>query len=202
MTRYVEKPPHADRGRIRHLTERALVTALDPARLPADGQALDAWLAHRVEAGRRPMPSLADRVAAYGPAERARVVRESDAAAEDRRSFTDRGLGRSALYGFHYLMWTVPLLERHLLTGEERWLRSWEDIFLRWYESRDRVRGDWPGLDVVWYTLGVGARTPVLIDALDVGGALLDRQTRVRLLGCVLGGARWLAEEHDTFRPG
>ncbi|MGH3763389.1 heparinase II/III family protein, partial [Actinophytocola sp.] len=142
------------------------------------------------------------RVAAYGPDERERVRRQADAAAADRRSFTDRGLGRSALYGFHYLTWTVPLLEQYLLTGDECPLRAWEEIFHRWYDSRDDVRGDWPGLDVVWYTLGVGVRTPIFIDALDAAGAALARETRVRLLGSILGGARWLADEHDEFRPG
>lgn len=191
MTRYVEKPPHADRERVRHLTEDAVSRA-------AAGSTVDDLLAN----GRRPVPALADVVAAYGRAERDRVCRESDAAAADPRSFTDRGLGRSALYGFHYLTWTVPLLERHLLTGDQEWLDRWAGVFNRWYDSRDRVRGDWPGLDVVWYTLGVGARTPVLIDALDTGGAALSRETRVRLLASVLGGARWLADEHDAFRQG
>ena len=194
MTRYVEKPPHADRDRVRHLTEDALAAASEST--------VDELLTHRASAGRRPVPALADVVAAYGPAERDRVCRASDAAAADRRSFTDRGLGRSALYGFHYLTWTVPLLERYLLSGEERWLHRWEEIFARWYDSRDRVHGDWPGLDVIWYTLGVGARTPILVDALDTGGAVLRRETRVRLLASVLGGARWLADEHDSFRPG
>jgi heparinase II/III-like protein len=188
--RYVEKPPHADPERIRHLTEESLLAALRPN---ASMEALGA---------RRPVPTLADRVAAYGEKERERVRRAAAAAARDTRSFTDRGIGRSALYGFHYLMWTVPLLEQYALCGESRWLRAWEEIFLRWYASRDEVRGDWPGLDVVWYTLGVGARTPVFVDALDVGGAELGRETRVRLLGSIVGGARWLAEEHDAFRPG
>lgn len=187
MTRHVEKPPHADRDRIRHLSEQSLLSALAP---------------NAPVVGRRPVPTLAQRVAGYGAAERARVRCAAEAAAGDRRSFTDRGLGRSALYGFHYLMWTVPLLEQYALTGEPCWLRAWEEIFQRWYDSRDEVRGDWPGLDVVWYTLGVGARTPVFVDALDVGGAALRRQTRVRLLGSIVGGARWLAEEHDSFRPG
>jgi hypothetical protein len=189
-TRHVEKPPHADRERIRHLTESALLAAL------ASEGALDGAL------GRRPVPALADRVTGYGPGERERVRRGAEAAVAERRSFTARGIGRSALYGFHYLMWTVPLLEQYALTGDRDWLRNWAEIFHRWYDCRDEVRGDWPGLDVVWYTLGVGVRTPVFVDALDVGGDELDRRTRLRLLGSIVGGARWLADEHDEFRPG
>ena len=206
MTRYVEKAPHADADRIRHVTEAGLVAALDPdvvdIAAAGTGAEVDAFLAHLVTAGRRPVPALADVVAGYGADERARVEKAADTATAERRAFTDRGIGRSALYGFHYLLWTRPLLERYLLSGEERWLRRWEEIFLRWHGSRDDVRGDWPGLDVVWYTLGVGVRTPVLVTALDVGGTALGRDTRVRLLCSILGGARWLADEHDTFRPG
>lgn len=210
VTRYVEKPPHADPDRIRHLSEPALVAALDLDRTDLAGVraaesatvAVDELLAHLRKAGRRPVPALSDVVAGYGTDERERVRRQAEQAADDRRSFTDGGIGRSALYGFHYLMWTVPLLERYLLTADEHWLRRWEEIFLRWYDSRDRVHGEWPGLDVVWYTLGVGVRTPVLIHALHAGHAVLGRQTRMRLLGSVLGGARWLADEHDSFRPG
>ena len=117
-------------------------------------------------------------------------------------SFTDRGLGRSRLYGHHYLGWTRPLLQAYALTGETRWLHSWGEIFDRWYAVRDEVHGDWPGLDVIWYTLGVASRTRLFADALDLGGAALPAATRIRLLGSVLGGARWLADEHDSFRYG
>ncbi|MGH3763457.1 hypothetical protein, partial [Actinophytocola sp.] len=82
MIEYVEKPPHADRERIRHVTEAGLVAALVKSLegvlhgagrpegvLPGTGPGadVDALLAHRARAGRRPVPTPADRVAAYGP---------------------------------------------------------------------------------------------------------------------------------------
>ncbi|MEQ7010957.1 heparinase II/III family protein [Actinopolymorpha sp. B17G11] len=215
----VEKPPHADATRIRHLGVPALLDALDPHRPELAGlrqarqergrdAATAALLTHFSSACRPlPLPSIRAQVEVLGDEQRQGVLADAEAARREQPSFTDRALGRSRLYGYHYLGWTRPLLESYALTGEGHWLTSWGGLFDCWYASREEVRGDWPGLDVVWYTLGVASRTRLFADALDLAGDKLAGDglpdaTRLRLLGSVLGGARWLADEHDAFRYG
>ncbi len=210
----VEKPPHADATRIRHLGVPALLDALDLRRpdlagiararqRDGDDAAAAALLTHVASAHRpRPIPSIRAQVEVLGGEQRQGILAAAEAARREPPSFTDRGHGRSQLYGYHYLGWTRPLLESYALTGEPHWLASWGETFDRWYASRDEVRGDWPGLDVVWYTLGVASRTRLFANAVDLAGNELADATRLRLLGSVLGGARWLADEHDAFRYG
>ncbi|MFI9559732.1 heparinase II/III domain-containing protein [Nonomuraea endophytica] len=116
--------------------------------------------------------------------------------------FLDKGHGRSRLYGFHYLRWMTPLIAAYSETGDQRYADTWERLFLQWYADRDRVQGDWPGLDVVWYSLGVCARGMYVTHALHVFGTALGEQCRREMLKTVIGGARWSAEEHDEFRHG
>jgi Heparinase II/III-like protein/Heparinase II/III N-terminus len=226
----VEKAPHADADRIRHIDGPALVEAIDLGRpelaavrrVHDSGRDAVAELLAHFASGRRPtpIPSPHAQMAALGEHERQGILAAAEQAARTGAgSFTDRGLGRSRLYGHHYLGWTRPLLQAYALTGDTSWLTTWGGVFDSWYAVRDEVRGDWPGLDVIWYTLGVASRTRLFADAVDLagghtgdqdgsidgglgGGAGLSAATRVRLLGSVLGGARWLAEEHDSFRYG
>jgi hypothetical protein len=212
----VEKPPHADANRIRHIGVPALLDALDQrrpelatlvgARQGSGGRrdaAVAALLTHIATADRpRPLPSIPAQVEVLGDEQRQAVLAAAESARREPPAFTDRGLGRSRLYGYHYLGWTRPLLEAYALTGESHWLTSWGEIFDCWYAARDDVCGDWPGLDVIWYTLGVASRTRLFADAIDLADDALPEATRLRLLGSVLGGARWLADEHDAFRYG
>lgn len=190
----VEKPPHVDEARMRDITPDALAaavavpdlrthlavrTGLSPVRDP-----------HRWAAHARGTPRAAETLVA------------ADALLDKPVDFTDPGHGRSGLYGFHYLYWTDPLVQAYALTGERRYADRFAAILDDWYEARERVRGEWPGLDVVWYTLGVACRSQVLMRALHTLGHELKDHTWHRLVATLLGGARWLAEEHDAFRHG
>jgi hypothetical protein len=112
--------------------------------------------------------------------------------------------GRSGLYALHYLNWLRPLVTAYLLTGEEAYPSAFGRHFDSWYASRDCVVGGWPGLDVVWYSLGVWARAALLVPALAVFASArgLRDETAAAAFATLLGGARWAAEEHDAFRPG
>ncbi|MBB6343742.1 heparinase II/III domain-containing protein [Nonomuraea muscovyensis] len=116
--------------------------------------------------------------------------------------FLDKGHGRSRLYGFHYLRWMTPLVTAYAETGDQRYADAWDRLFRQWYASRDLVEGDWPGLDVVWYSLGVYARAMYVTHALAVLGEAVSEECRLEMMKTVLGGARWAAEEHDEFRHG
>lgn len=178
----VESADHVHPTRMRHIGDADLTAALgvDPWRLRAG-------LAART--GRDP-------------------VAQVDLAAAD--ELLDRqvdflvGTGRSGLYGLHYLRWLTPLCHAYELTGDDRYANGFGRFFDDWYSSRDHVVGDWPGLDVVWYSLGVWARATVLLPALTTFASApgLSDQTYARMLKTVVGGARWAAEEHDAFRPG
>lgn len=179
---WVESPDHVHPTRMRHISDADLATAvgLEPHRL-------------RAELAARP---------------RRHPAAEVDLAAADevlgRRVDFLVGAGRSGLYGLHYLRWLTPLCHAYELTADDRYANGFGRFFDDWYSSRDHVVGDWPGLDVVWYSLGVWARTTVLLPALTTfatAPGLTDR-TYARMLKTVVGGARWAAEEHDAFRPG
>ncbi|MEV0390465.1 heparinase II/III family protein [Nonomuraea sp. NPDC050643] len=178
---YVEKPPHVDRDRMRHISDEALLGALG---------APDVAEARR---RRRPRP-----VPAALPAAGADELLGAEV------DFLDKGHGRSRLYGFHYLRWMSPLVTAYAETGDPRYAAEWDRLFRQWYDGRDQVRGDWPGLDVVWYSLGVRARAMYVTEALAVFGdePALSDGCWLRMMKTVLGGARWAAEEHDAFRYG
>jgi hypothetical protein len=194
MPTLVEKHPHVDDVRMRHISPEALAAA---ATVPD----LRAHLAART--GVAPVRDPY-RWAAHvrGTARADEAVAAADALLDKPVDFTDPGHGRSGLYGFHYLYWADPLVQAYALTGERRYADRFATVVDDWYASRERVRGEWPGLDVVWYTLGVACRSQVLMRALHTLGHELPGITWHRLVATLLGGARWLAEEHDSFRHG
>jgi hypothetical protein len=116
---------------------------------------------------------------------------------------TGREHGRSRRYGFHYLGWLSPGVHAWLLTGDERYLQAFEKHLDDWVEQRDSVTGEWPGLDVIWYSLGTWARCRNLLPTLEVltDSPLSDRVWG-RLVATLVGGARWAYDEHDVFRHG
>lgn len=181
--KYVEKPPHVHPTRMRHISDAGLREALGPEPFR-----------DRLFRNTRPVwgnPETADLAAADRLCDR--VV-----------DFLDPGHGRSRLYGFHYLGWMGPLVDAYAITKDPRYTRAWERFFLQWYGDRDKVVGEWPGLDVVWYSLGVCSRSALIIRALANFAAEpeLSDECWNRMLTTVLGGARWAAEEHDSFRHG
>ncbi|MER6003903.1 heparinase II/III family protein [Nonomuraea angiospora] len=178
---FVEKAPHVHPTRMRHITDEALLETLG-----AGGVAeTRAWRR------RRPIP------AALG-------AEGADALLGIEVDFLDKGHGRSLLYGFHYLRWMSPLITAYAGTGDPRYAAEWDRLFRQWYDDRDRVEGDWPGLDVVWYSLGVRARAMYVTEALAVFAdePALSDGCWLRMMKTVVGGARWSAEEHDEFRHG
>ncbi|PZG22653.1 heparinase II/III family protein [Nonomuraea aridisoli] len=180
---YVEKPPHVHETRMRHISDEDLLAALGAATVAETRH----W--------RRPKPLWdlgRDDVAA------------ADALIGQEVDFLDRSRGRSRLYGFHYLRWMMPLVSAYARTGDPVYAKEWDRLFTRWYDTRDQVEGDWPGLDVVWYSLGVWARSMHVNAALAVFAEepALGDGCWTRMLKTVIGGARWAAEEHDTFRHG
>lgn len=216
---WVESPPHVDETRMRHISDRHLLDSLD---LTAPGlesvrkaagdtdQALREWRAYRA-GGAAPVP-----VADIGRWARRRASRPSPPSVDtileaadgllvgEPVDFLDSSRGRSRFYGFHYLGWMRPLLEAYALTGRAEYAERYGELFSQWYDARNQVVGDWPGLDIIWYSLGVWARSGLFDQAISLLSgepAFTDEQWR-QTMKCLLGGARWAAEEHATFRNG
>ncbi len=215
---FVEKPPHIDERRMRHISDEDLFAALDLTRPGLDAVKAAAGRGDWVAAGaawssyfagrERPVPVI--NTVGYGRYLREHAPQDAktllDTAAELHAfaaDFTDGTMGKSRLYGFHYFGWIVPLIEAYVVSGDERHAETFVRLFNQWYETRDTVRGEWQ-MDVIWYTLGLSIRTPTFSRAWHAfrHSPHLDLQTQLRLLKTVLGAARWLAEEHDVFRYG
>lgn len=208
MTTYVEKAPHVDPVRMRRISDDALLTDFAAGSVSAlrvrfadPGRPRPVWDVQRWADGVRELavqqPHTADRLTGS-------QVAQADALLDRQVDFLDRSLGRSRFYGFHYLSWLAPLLSAYALTGDGRYAACFGRIFGQWYDERDRVVGDWPGLDVIWYSLGVAGRSGLLLKALAVFATepSVSDARWAQALKTVVGGARWSAEEHDTFRYG
>lgn len=198
----VESPYHVHPTRMRDISDADLAAAIGCPGAGVGVGAMRARLAGRT--GNRPVWDPAAQARALTPA-----ARESELAAArellDRRvDFVAAEAGRSGLYGLHYLRWLRPLVLAYELTGDESFPACFDRVFTDWYASRDLVVGDWPGLDVVWYSLGVWARATTIVPAL-AGFATatgLTDETWAAMLKTIVGGARWSAEEHAEFRHG
>lgn len=198
-TRWVENTPHVDEERMRQLDGVALGAQLssgvmavrdrwaDSARVGADLVDWSAWAYTVQEEG------AADAVTA-----------PADALETSDPNWLGRGMGRSQLYGHHYLGWLGPLVDAFALTGDPAYARRWAEVMRRWVTDRDAVAGRIQGLDVIWYSLGIGGRAMHLLDALRVFAVAddVDDGLWADLLAHVVAGARWSAEEHATFRHG
>ncbi len=73
--------------------------------------------------------------------------------------------GQSGQYGFHYLGWLVPLVDRFLLKRDRADLDRVVDIVRQYYAQRNRIRWRIAGLDPVYYELGAYAKTRTLLPA-------------------------------------
>lgn len=213
---WVESPPHVDDQRIRHIAPDALLRSLqrDAVPLLASDSATDpirgrlrAW--RRLRADAISLGSARDHRrhslrSASADVQAALLTEGETLLARPQPDWLDRSRGRSAFYGFHYLGWTRSLLDCYALTGDARFALGWWELFRGWDAARDEVVGDWPGLDVIWYTLGVWSRTGVFVDALNefAGEPRIPDADWQRLASLILAGGRWLDEEHQEFRPG
>ena len=121
----------------------------------------------------------------------------------DRVDF-NREVGQSGKYGFHYWMWSRPLLMAYVLTGDDRYLAKFDDLFNAWYEQRNGIASGIPGLDVVYYELGLGMRNRTFIEDFLLRWRGRSQETDVRMLKTVLAAGRWLQEleRWEGYRPG
>lgn len=130
------------------------------------------------------------------------AIRAAEALVSEGIDVTGADLGRSQRYGFHYLRWLDPLARAYALTGEARYPQTFSELIRRWESVRDDLVGEWPGLDVIWYTLGCWCRSVGLLPALAAFGDALDDDGWLTTLTTVIGGTRWMADEHTAFRHG
>lgn len=116
----------------------------------------------------------------------------------------NRDVGQSGRYGFHYWWWARPLIWAAYLTGDERYLDKFQQLFNQWYDQRNSITRGFPDLDVVFYELGISARTRVFAEYLLVPHRNRSSRTHEQMLKTLLGGARWLyeLERHEGYRPG
>lgn len=111
-------------------------------------------------------------------------------------------------FGMNYLRFVSDLVPAYLVTGDPLYAQAVESLFNQWYAQRNRIEmpETRPGAkrrDVVWYELGLGNRTPRLIDALRVMGNTFSPETHVRMLKYFLGAGRWLHAclDRTPFHP-
>ncbi|MEV0794490.1 heparinase II/III family protein [Kribbella sp. NPDC050459] len=197
MSEGPEKLRHID-GRINRIGTDDLIKAFgSPA---ADLAGLRAFVGWQLQRPAWPLPEWASATRATPAAD---AVLAAAAPLLDGVDVTGSGLGRSQLYGFHYLGWLAPGVQAWQLTGDIRYLQVFEQHLDEWVSRRDSVTGEWPGLDVIWYSLGTWARCRSLLPALEVltDSPLSDRVWS-QLVATLVGGARWAYDEHDVFRHG
>ncbi|WP_163505980.1 heparinase II/III family protein [Fodinicola acaciae] len=182
-----EKPRHID-DRITGIGTAELIAAFGHPDGVTGLGSLRSW----VEKGKN---------AALWPVTPAEDLTAADLLRTDPPDVTGAGLGRSVRYGFHYLRWLQPAVRAWVATGDESYLRTFEELFTSWVEKREGLVGEWPGLDLVWYSLGTWSRAAFLLPALDSMPPLSDECWGLAM-ATVIGGARWAYDEHDSFRHG
>jgi Heparinase II/III N-terminus/Heparinase II/III-like protein len=214
--RTIEKPAHIDDRRMRHISDADLFAAVDLSRagLGAVRNAVEhaGWeAAYQAWAGYlmlREQPVAVVSLDGYAGLDSSlRQARSQPILAKARQiaqtpvDFTGNSHGRTPLYGVHYMLWLLPLLQAYALDRDPAHIETFVRLFNQWYETRDQVVGEIESLDVIWYTLGLAQRSLVFTSAYQAfrQSPLLDARTQARLLKSLLGAGRWLAEEHDRF---
>ncbi len=116
----------------------------------------------------------------------------------------NRDVGQSGRYGFHYWIWSRPLNSAYILTGDERYLGKFDEFFNRWYEQRNSITRGFPGLDVVYYELGLGIRNRMFLEHYFLPYKNRSWQTHERMLKTMLAAGRWLYElqKWEGYRSG
>lgn len=121
----------------------------------------------------------------------------------DRVDF-NREVGQSGKYGFHYWMWSRPLIMAFVLTGDQTYLAKFDQLFNAWYEQRNSISSSIPSLDVVYYELGLGVRNRMFIEDYLLPYRERTAATHARVLKTMLTAGRWLyeLERWEGYRPG
>ena len=116
----------------------------------------------------------------------------------------NKDIGRSTRYGFHYWLWARPLNSAYILTGEQRYLQKFHQLFNRWYEQRNRITRSIPDFDPVYYELGLGLRTRVFLEYYRLPHLTRTWVIHQRMLKTLLAAGRWLyeLEKWEGYRPG
>lgn len=195
---WIERPPHVHPTRMLHIDESDLLAAVG---MPGSPLAE----VRKTLCGRGYRPSWDPNAITLAPQkERDAAIALADGLLDRDIDFADPAAGKSQLYALNYLLVLAPLVSARVLTGEAKYVRAWDRLFMSWYESRGRYSGGWPGLDLVWYSVGVWLRGWRIVDALSVFGddPELSDTAFTAMLGTLVGGARWTAEEHGMFRRG
>ncbi|MBD3386700.1 hypothetical protein GF407_17490 [candidate division KSB1 bacterium] len=103
----------------------------------------------------------------------------------------------SSDYIVNGLGYLPSLVNAYLITGNDFWLTSYEDIFNQWYEQRNTLehhRKPWQlkVYGIIWYELATSSRLIRLVDGYRAIGDHLSPQTQKRMLKIILGSGRWL----------
>ncbi|MDP2886718.1 MAG: alginate lyase family protein [Ignavibacteria bacterium] len=116
----------------------------------------------------------------------------------------NREIGQSGKYGFHYWGWSRVLTSAYLMTGEQKYLAKFDELFLRWYDQRNSIIRGFPEFDVVYYELGLGVRNRMFIEYYFLPFQERSWQTHERMLKTMLGAGRWLyeLERWEGYRSG
>jgi len=116
----------------------------------------------------------------------------------------NRQVGRSGIYGFHYWIWSRPLLMAWAITGDQKYLDKFDNLFAAWYDRRNSITRTIPDFDVVYYELGLGLRNRMFIEYYLIPFAGRTPETHERMLKTALGAGRWLCElqRWEGYRPG
>jgi len=116
----------------------------------------------------------------------------------------NRDMGQSGKYGFHYWTWSRPLIMASVLTGDEKYLDKFDQLFNTWYEQRNSITRGFPSLDVVYYELGLGMRNRTFIEYYLLPCRQRSAKSHMRLLKTFLAAGRWLyqLEKWEGYRPG
>lgn len=192
-----ENPRHID-ARITSISAADLAQALSTGLVPTTVAELRARLTLRA-----PVWDLADWARGVrGTDKAAQTIRAADALVTDGIDVTGAHLGRSQRYGFHYLRWLDPLARAYALTEDPRYPRTFSEQIRAWEAARGDLVGEWPGLDLVWYSLGCWCRSSMLLPALAAFGEALDDDGWLTTITTVVGGSRWMLDEHTAFRHG
>jgi len=121
----------------------------------------------------------------------------------DRVDF-NREVGQSGKYGFHYWMWSRPLIMAFALTRDQKYPAKFDRLFNDWYDQRNSITSSIPGLDVVYYELGLGMRNRMFIENYLLPCRTRTPATHARMLKTMLTAGRWLyeLEQWEGYRAG
>jgi hypothetical protein len=118
--------------------------------------------------------------------------------------FNTSEFGSIGKYGFNYWTWAEPLNYMFILTGKIEYRNKIEELFNDWYTQRYRIEGALPGIEIVFYELGLESRFNVFLPFYLQAPDKLKWITHERMLKTFLGMGRWYyeIEKKGGYREG